>query len=145
MKTQQFALYDAERKVNMGRRFQTHLEVQSYLDLMTQTRWWMNDHPDVRDIECASSRRRGTSVGKWYSQDRAGYIEMAPDHLVENIVLHEVAHVVSHAEDCSNSHDPAFAQAYLVLVFRQRGLEAWTDLRDTFLSYEIIFNERDES
>lgn len=129
--TQQYDLYDAEHRVeSYGRTFASLDEIQAYLDGLVDSWWWQEFYSMVRTIEVGKvTRRKGEgSVGAWFPEDRMGIVEMHRVHWNENMVLHEIAHVLADARFASKAHCPWFAKVYTDLVYHVRGAEAWADL-----------------
>lgn len=129
---QQLELYAAESSAAQGRTLQLR-ELQRYVDELREAPWWRRNFPRVLRVEAhvRDDSRRG-SVGAWHEDKGAGLIEMAPDHLNELYVLHEVTHVLAAARYRSRSHDPWFARTYLEAVYTYLGSDAYEALRDAF-------------
>ena len=143
LKTQQLALYAAERRVvDKGRQI---VDVQAYVDQIVNQAWFGETYPMVPAIDVKLIPSGSGSVGGYDRAKRRGMMDMLPVHRVENYVLHELAHVLAEAKFESKSHDPFFARIYLELVFRLRGVNAWLDLKAEFDQDNICYDERTES
>lgn len=129
---QQNELYGAEAQVPKGRPI-TAGELQSFVDGLRDSLWWEQNFDMVLRIEAGvRSTSNDGSVGGWSPASNAGAIEMAPAHLNELVICHEVAHVLAGARYGSKSHDPWFARTYLELVSTVMGSEAWQALHAAF-------------
>ncbi len=129
---QQFELYAAETTANLGRAIAPGA-LQAWVDDLRDLPYWQRNFPEVLRVECHVRRTdRDGSVGGWFPDDGCGQIEMAPCHLTELYVLHEVSHVLASARYSSRSHDPWFARTYLELVFARLGSEAFGALCGAF-------------
>ncbi|MBU6232410.1 hypothetical protein KGP36_07290 [Patescibacteria group bacterium] len=129
---QQDELYRAENRCNHGSAVSIP-ELQNYLDSMRETSYWERNFPQVRRV--VGHVRKGNSQGSVGSYDingESGQIEMAPCHMYEMILCHEVAHVLAEARYGSHAHDPWFARTYLELVYSMMGPEAYADLKQSF-------------
>lgn len=103
------------------------------MDGLRDLPYWERNYPQVLRVETfvrASNAR--SSAAYWAERLGAGLVELAPRHLCELIVLHEVAHVLASARYGSRSHDPWFARVYLELVYEVLGSEAYSALRERF-------------
>jgi hypothetical protein len=128
---QQFQLYAAEGVVRGQAIAPDHL--QRWVDGLRDLPYWLRNFPQVLRIETHVRRSsREGSVGGWYPKDGCGVIEMAPVHLTDLYVIHEVTHVLAHARYDSHAHDPWFARTYLELVHARLGSERYLELARSF-------------
>lgn len=131
---QQFELYSAEAVVASahGRAIDAS-DLQSYVIQLREADWWQRNFPMILHVEAeALAKSSSGSVGAFFPAKSAGRIEMAPVHLVELYVLHEVSHVLASARFGSKAHDPWFAATYLQAVSTYLGPEAYLMLRESF-------------
>jgi hypothetical protein len=113
---QQYGLYGAEERVPRGRAIRAE-ELQSFVDNLRETTFWERTHADVMYIETSVRKSDGQgSCGAWDRERGCGVIEMAPCHLCELFVVHEVSHVLAAQRYGSHAHDPWFADTYLRLL-----------------------------
>jgi putative metallohydrolase (TIGR04338 family) len=117
MRTQQSKLYAAEASVPTGRSFSSVTEIQAWVDGLRDTWWWQMWYPQVLRVEVTSRpARMNDSVGSWHPDMGAGQMEMMRVHWNQQVVVHELAHVLAAARYGSHSHDPYFARVYLELL-----------------------------
>jgi hypothetical protein len=122
--SQRSKLYSAERAAKLGGIvFKTEAEIQEYVDKLTHSVWF----------QARWSRRRipvrVKRDGSTWSQGGWSGLHIAPCHMVEWVVLHEVAHVVAEAH---HMHDAQYAAIFLALVTHEIGPEAGARLREQF-------------
>jgi putative metallohydrolase (TIGR04338 family) len=135
---QQFQLYAAEG--SGAEDFITPGALQLYVDELRERPYWERNFPQVLRIEAFVDGRRKSSVGIWDSEKGCGLIDMAPEHLSEQLILHEVAHVLAEARYGSGSHDPWFARTYLELVYEVLGPDRYFDLAASFDAHNVDYN-----
>lgn len=146
MRCQQTELYAAEAAAPLGRTFASEEELQCWVDKLRDDPYWQRVYPTVKRVDCFARKQGaagGGSVG-WYDADKmGGVIEMAPVHMNQRVVLHELAHVLAEARYGSKSHDPWFARVYLELVaiFLH---EAYLPLYRSFTARGISFDFEEE-
>lgn len=131
---QQFELYGAEAPISrqFGRLIPA-AELQRYVDDLRDLPYWERNFEKVLRVDCFVRKTdRSGSVGAWHEHRNAGQIEMAPCHLTELYILHEVSHVLAAARYGSHAHCPWFARTYLELVYSKLGGEASTALLAAF-------------
>jgi len=129
---QQDELYAAETNA-LPRTNVSAEELQSWIDDLREMPYFERNFPNVLRIEAYNDHNRTTgSVGWFEKQHNCGIICMADCHMHEQILLHEVAHVLAAARYGSHSHDPWFARTYLELVYSRLGSEAYAALKDAF-------------
>lgn len=131
---QQGILYAAEETVLLrGRTFETGDELQTYVDDLRDSPWWIAQYEQVLKVDaCIRKSSAAGSVGGFKKEFGTGRIELAPDHCNELFVLHELAHVLAAARYGSKSHDPWFARTYLELVYGVMGSDAYLRLFEAF-------------
>jgi putative metallohydrolase (TIGR04338 family) len=130
---QQFELYAAEQTTTRGRTFVAPVDLQAWVDELRDLPYWQRNFPQVLRVETHVRRTdKDGSVGGWYPEDGCGVIEMAPCHLTELYVLHELSHVLADARYGSHAHDPWFARTYLELVYHRLGSETYQELARVF-------------
>lgn len=107
--------------------------VQAYVDKLTGSAWFERRWPFAsRDgIEVNDGRARRSAYGC------RGEIGLPRTQRHEAIILHEVAHAITW--DVPPWHGPKWARAYLELVRRQMGDEAWRLLRDGFRKKNVRY------
>ena len=133
---QQFELYAAEGTVGSDKI--APADLQRWVDDLRDLDYWQRNFPQVLRVECHVRRsNKDGSVGGWYEADGCGVIEMAPIHLTEMYVLHELAHVLAAARYGSQAHDPWFARTYLELVSARLGPDVYVPLYDRFTACDI--------
>jgi len=138
---QQDELYAAECAVPHGRAIAPGA-LQSWVDALRDLPWWDRNFPQVLRIEAHVRKTSNQgSVGGWYPEDGCGVIEMAPCHLNEMIVCHEVCHVLAAAGYNSHAHDPWFARTYLELFCQVRP-DLYVPLYNAFTTGGIDFHFR---
>lgn len=145
MRTQQFALYEAERLAPRGREFLSMDHVQEFVDGLRDTWWWDLFYINrVKRVEVARGdmRCRTTQAGVgWYEPDKnAGRMEFtAIPH--ERLVLHELSHVLASARyGGSQGHFPTFARVYLEVVSLVMGPRVYTKLKHEFDLHSIDYD-----
>ncbi len=122
-RTQQEAVYAAESESlgGYGRRFADVREIQAYLDELAGSAWWLDRWPSIGRVvvERFSSRR-------WAGVARTQELRIAVAYgaATEDVVLHELAHIVTPDEE----HSPVFCHALLMLVRERMGFFAWVEL-----------------
>lgn len=138
MRTQQFELYAAEGTVSRGRTFSSLEAAQAWVDALREQAWWWQRYPEVKRIEVGPAIAGGKcgSVGWWEPAQGAGRIEMAPAHLNELTLVHEMSHVFA-AVKGSKAHDPIFARTYLNLTYFILGSETYQALSAAFSAANI--------
>jgi putative metallohydrolase (TIGR04338 family) len=130
---QQFELYAAEATISGGRTFASEKELQEYVDELRESDYWQRNFDKVQRIDAFAhppSWRSGSVGGM--RDDVIGQIEMAPVHMCELFVIHEVSHVLAEARYGSHSHDPWFARTYLELAYTALGSETYAVLVAAF-------------
>lgn len=129
---QQFELYAAEGTVDQGQAIAPGA-LQAWVDDLRDLPYWQRTFPQVLRVETHVRRSdKDGSVGGWFEKDGCGQIEMAPVHLTELYVLHEVSHVLAEARYGSHAHDPWFARTYLELVAARLGGRTYEELYRVF-------------
>jgi putative metallohydrolase (TIGR04338 family) len=117
MSCQQYELYAAERHAPRGVEFTSVESMQRYVDALRDTWWWQLWYPQVLRVEVGAAPARGRgSCGGHHAHNRAGRVEMHPNHWCELYLMHELAHVLAAARFGSQAHCPYFARVYLELV-----------------------------
>src|SRR6185312_1211805 len=107
---QQDELYRSELAGVRGRTI-APAELQAFVDDLAQHPYWSHFDIEAVDTFVRTERQaRAGSVGAYH--DGVGHIEMAPCHLTEQFILHELAHVLTTARYGSNGHGPWFARTY---------------------------------
>lgn len=135
LKCQQYEVYAAEGRSPQGRFFGTLLEVSEYLDELINAPWWADR---FTGLTCVTVQPHSGSCGiAVWDGDGCGRIGLSKDGLYEQVVLHEVAHLLAAMEVGSSSHDPHWARVYLELVFRVMGPEVWQVLRQAMLDERV--------
>jgi putative metallohydrolase (TIGR04338 family) len=137
---QQGEVYAAESGVPHGASFATVGQLQAWVDALRDEPWWHRFYPQVRKVEVHFLPRGKASVSAWFPDFNAGVIEMLPRHRNEQIVLHEMAHVLASARYGSQAHCPWFCRVYLELVYLVMGEETWSALRNAFQAGGVDFD-----
>lgn len=134
---QQFELYAAEGTADRGQRIAPG-DLQAWVDDLRELPYWQRNYEEVLRVEAHVLRSdKDGSVGGWFPENGCGQIEMAPCHLTELYVLHEVAHVLASARYSSHAHDPWFARTYLELVSARLGGAVYEELYQAFTARGI--------
>ena len=130
---QQFELYGAEDKVPAGETISPD-GLQRYVDQLRENPYWERAFGEsiLRIDAHVRPDSRDGSVGGYSRSGLSGSVEMAPVHLNELAILHEVAHVCASARYGSKAHDPWFARTYLELVSVFMGPVAYQALDAAF-------------
>jgi hypothetical protein len=142
VRCQQDELYRSEETISQGRPL-TQSEIRALVDRVRDSEWWERNVPQVRYVEVFfRERSREGSVGAWDRVRGCGVMEMAPCHMAELPIIHELAHVVADAlwgngRGCG--HDPRFARTYLNLVYVAFGSERYLELYEAFTRDGIDF------
>ena len=128
---QQFELYSAEQQIRS--RPVPAADLQRFVDDLRETSYWERNFPNVRRIECHVRRSNGKGSVGWFEKELdCGVIDMAPVHLTELYVLHEVSHVLASARYGSQAHCPWFARTYLELASVHLPSETYLALQASF-------------
>jgi hypothetical protein len=133
-------VYDAESKVSA---FTYHADkenlptadwsyLQRYVLEMTQTPWFQARFPKYR-IQVKDGRRCRRAHGGW------GTIWMPKWSRSPLLILHEIAHAVGFM--MSDKHGPKYCGDYLYLVYHQLGEKVYRELRSSFISHGVDFND----
>lgn len=135
---QQYGLYAAEEGVPRGAPVLA-ADLQAYVDGIRENAYWQRNFPNVLRIEATAKKTDGKgSVGGFDAEGQCGLIEMAPCHLCELFVLHEVSHCLAKARYGSHAHDPWFARTYLEMV-SANAPHLYSSLYDAFVRDGIDF------
>lgn len=147
--TQRQRLYDAERRafgnwplVRHGKTLKDHKAVEAYVAKVVsratiQRRYgsWLNRSP----IGVKAGR-----AGSTWSRGGRFWIKMAPNHRIEWIVLHELAHLIQHRVYPNGlggmsvaGHGPEFCSIYLDLVRYCLGKAAHAALKAEFVAGKV--------
>lgn len=129
---QQQQVYAAERTIDQGSRFTSAAAVQTFVDELRDTWWWIKWVSNVKWIEVRLDRRRRSSSARFDVEDEAGHITLNVDNPNIRLVLHEVAHVLAEARHRSMSHDPWFARVYYEITYLVRGVDSAQELAIAF-------------
>lgn len=114
----QLSVYAGEEAAlaGAGRVFRDLREVRGYLEELVGSDWWADRWPHIEAISVARTRS-GRFSG--YALECSGEIRVG--NLREQVVLHEVAHVVTPGA----GHGPVFVKALLALVRERLGFHAY--------------------
>ena len=137
MKTQQTALYAAERTVPWGYQFAGLAEVQKFLDDLRDNWWWPRR---VAQVEAFTGGRIRHPAQAELRPDGCGEITFREDTPALHVVLHELAHVLTNSHYGGSGHHPWFARTLLELTFLVRGSDAYAALAEAFTRAEIDFD-----
>lgn len=128
---QQDELYAAESVVRGQAIAPDHL--QRWVDELRDLPYWTRNFEQVLRVEAHVRRTsKDGSAGGWFPEDGCGVIEMAPVHLTDLYVCHEVTHVIAAARYGSHAHDPWLARTYLELVSARLGSDRYLELARSF-------------
>jgi putative metallohydrolase (TIGR04338 family) len=112
-------------------------DVKAYVDKLVGSAWFKRRWPNVRSVEVNDGRGRQSAGGEggWRRQITL------PRHMRrQEIVLHELAHVLTDAEFGRKNaapHGREFARTLLTLVRHEMGDEAWRALKDSFRTHKV--------
>lgn len=136
--SQQKDVYAAELVLTPGPRL-TPEEAQDCVLRIADQDWWITTHPTVDSIEVLTPtiRDKSAAVAQFTPRTRSGAIGVRKSGVTEAVLIHELAHIGAHARYGTEGHDPAFCREYLELVFRIRGGEEWTKLRESFAKHGV--------
>lgn len=130
--------YDAEGKVFSG--VKRTVDVPKFLDKMTATDVWKNAYPEVPSIRWYALRRNASALGIGGTIHGKPAIRMrrkAPLWLV----CHEVAHVVTNAQDSHTQwHGVEWAGNYVALIHWFLGFDVAESLVLSFTREHHPFN-----
>lgn len=135
--SQRKRLYDAERATtmwNVGFVSDIHL-LREYVKKITASKWFAKHYPyyhnigiEVKDGRCCRFARGSTR----------GYIIMPRWSRFQLVILHEIAHVVTH---CSVAfHGREFAKVFLNLVKHFMGTAAYVELKASFKKHRVKYS-----
>ena len=136
--TQRSKLYAAESVVH-GDKFESVADMQRYVDKLVGRAWFKRRWPNVTSIEVRDGR--GRSRAGAYS--RGGYITMPRWSRYEEVVLHEVAHIVTDYQHGTNlaAHGWQFAHNLIELVHYHMGKDEADKMKASFRKAKVRFSE----
>lgn len=132
----QAEVYAAEHEAltGRGRRWGRVRDAQEYVDALVASSWFAERWPDF--VHCAVERRGSGSV---YSTNAVldrravdgapteGAVLMADGCLCQEVLLHELAHLLAPPE---SGHGPEFLAVQTELVRREMGFHAFVEYRE---------------
>lgn len=123
--TQRQRLYDAQGGCPRGRELPTVPDLQTYVDRVLTSRWFLArwGHWGGIQVKSGAGRRSACAEGRHV-------IKMPLWSRCERVTLHEVAHCLTPAKYAA--HGPEFAGVMLALVRQQMGPDAAKALRTSF-------------
>jgi putative metallohydrolase (TIGR04338 family) len=127
-KTQQHALYRAERDLPVGETFASEAAVQDYVNELIDSWWWQRFFWRVQHIE-VQTIRGSRALARWDEDANCGVVGFPPAHRHVKSITHELAHVLADALRGSRAHDPEYARMYARLVSLISGPDAWVTLQ----------------
>lgn len=133
-------VYDAERNTSL---FTYHADkegmptadwqyLQQYVLELTQEAWFQARFP-MQTIRVHDGRRARRARGGW------GAIWMPKWSRSPLLILHEIAHAVGRSAD--DQHGPKYCGHYLYLVYHKLGEKSYHELRASFISHGVDFND----
>jgi hypothetical protein len=145
MPEQQDRLYAAERCVDGGSVFADVATVASWLSQLRDTWWWSQWTPNVLYVEAdevkAGTHGRSAAGCAAYLGGGVGRMELhRGTRLTEQLIIHELSHIIAGARCNSHSHDPWFARVYAELTFLIRGTAIWQQLKQAFDAHGIDYD-----
>lgn len=132
----QAAVYAAEEEAlaGAGRRWRRVVEAQRYADELVDRAWFAARWPHFGRLQVqrrSSGARYSTCTVLEGSEAAPGgpateaVVLLAPSHLTQAVVLHELAHVLA----TGDGHGRGFLTTQLELVRREMGVEVWAGYR----------------
>jgi hypothetical protein len=129
--TAQAAVYaaEAEALAGLGRQWRRLQEAQAYVDHLVDSSWFGERWPAF--VSCLVRRRGSGAVWSCAAaledaEGVEGLVLLAPGHLGQSVLLHELAHLLAGADQ---GHSCAFVGIQLELVRHEMGFPAWADYR----------------
>lgn len=111
-----------EESTGYGQKFETLTEVGEYVTKISRL------DSSIRRVGYIGIKlAHGNAVDHWADFEE-NLIYLLSDQMTEQIVLHEIAHLIAGKEKAFHGHD--FCWIYLDLTLRWRGRKAYTDLRN---------------
>ena len=131
----QLSVYAGEEAAlaGAGRVFRDLREVRAYLEDLISSDWWAGRWPHVEAIPVARTRS-----GRFSGYAVEGTGEIRVGSLLERVVLHEVAHVVTPGA----GHGPVFVEALLALVRERLGFHTYGALLAEFRGRGVVGRQR---
>jgi putative metallohydrolase (TIGR04338 family) len=138
----QAAVYAAEEEAlsPAGVRWRRIGEAQRYAEALVEREWFAARWPEFGrlHVERRSSGARYSTCADLdgsaltpTGRPTAAVVLLAPGHLTQAVLLHEVAHVLAAGDD---GHGPGFLAAQLELVRHEMGLMVWAAYRAALAS-----------
>ncbi len=122
-------VYDAERQVSRGRRFNSISEAQEFIDGVLRQRWFRSRW-GVRRVPVVA-KHHGRATGQY-----GGAIELPAWSWCEAVALHELAHVLISSHRVA-AHGKEWVACYLLLVRYVMGNEHHKALRAAMVARNI--------
>jgi len=137
---QQYDVYAAERAVSQGYTFASVHAVETYInDVLCESWWWENW---CANVERVNVRHGSESCARFDVGTSCGDIQLAPYRPSEQLVIHELAHVLASARRCSQSLGPWYARVYYELTYLVRGSDAAAVLANAFESEGVDYDAK---
>lgn len=145
MPCQQDELYAAEACVDPGNYFTGVDAAREYVERLRDTWWWEKWIPNLHTVEVEEVRKgkhgRNAAGAAGFVGDGVGRMEIHRGlNLYEQLIIHELTHVVAGARKGSRSHDPWFARIYLELTYLIRGISAYQQLVTAYVRNGIDYD-----
>lgn len=125
-----------ENIVPRGRPLPTVGDMQQYIALVIRSRYWKNHHGDHWWVLVKDGRGRRNAGADCAGLHNGGYLLMPRWSRCELILLHEMAHLISHRKPHA-PHGRLFAKTFLDLVRWKMGKEAHAALRAAFRKHRV--------
>ena len=127
--SQRARLYRAEGEVDSGRRLPTVARMQSYVDAVVATDWFLARWGErTLDVRPGFGHRRATA-------DQNGVLQMPKWARSELVLLHEIAHCLTPVDVAA--HGPEYAGVLLALARRAMSPGTAQRLEDAFARQRV--------
>lgn len=138
---QRSKVYDAEDEVGEGKRLDTVIEIQAWVDKITHSSWWNSRFPEIRNHTVVVKDGRGRRSGGALRGILESDIRIPRHFRTQKWILHELAHIT--VDELEHAwHGCEFAHNYLVLIQRWMGREYANELRSAFKRHRVHWYRR---
>lgn len=133
--SQRAKLYNAERIICAGQRFDHVNDVQTYVNKITNSRWWSVNFPLApKYIRVRDGRGRRSAC----AERHAPIIKLPRWARTEFTILHELAHITLNGKNVPD-HGREFARILLSMVGRWMGNNTKKSLRASYKEYGVKY------
>ena len=114
-------------------------EVIEFVDFITSQKWFKNAYPNVLDIFVKDGRGRKNAAGWPASWDSFGYGKIAIPRWARHrlVILHEIAHVVTHHKHAW--HGRQFCENFLFLIYFVIDQKAGNEMEKLFIKNKVKY------